>query len=284
MFAGGLRCSSRCQPADRRCRPCRGRVGRADDTASSMAAAVEQMSTSIDVIAEHASDAQQITSESETVSADSARTIEDAVGAMNRIAETVRQSSDAIAELGRESQAISGDRRRHQGNRRPDESPRAQRGHQAARAGEAGRASRWSPASPGSCRTDGKSTHEISEMIVRIQQGTKHAVDNGSPAPARIDHAACASPTGRSRRSTASGRLAASRTPCRAFQRHPRTEASPAPALPRAGEDRADDRAEQRQRPGRRHGRLKTLQTVAGRLQGCRALPDPETGRCAVTH
>lgn len=158
------------------------------DAASSMAAAVEQMSTSIDVIAEHASDAQQITSESEAVSADSARTIEDAVGAMNRIAETVRQSSDAIAELGRESQAISAIAGVIKEIADQTNLLALNAAIEAARAGEAGRgfAVVADEVRKLAERTT-KSTHEISEMIVRIQQGTKHAVDNMEAGVSEVD-------------------------------------------------------------------------------------------------
>ena len=77
------------------------------DAAASMAASVEQMSASIAMISQHAEDAQEISRESEVVSRESSETIQQAVAAMNRIADTVRSASGTVAMLGSEINSVS---------------------------------------------------------------------------------------------------------------------------------------------------------------------------------
>ncbi len=77
------------------------------DAAASMAASVEQMSASIAMISQHAEDAQEISRASEMVSRESSDTIQQAVAAMNRIADTVRNASGTVAMLGTEINSVS---------------------------------------------------------------------------------------------------------------------------------------------------------------------------------
>lgn len=158
------------------------------DAASSMAAAVEQMSTSIDVIAEHAGDARAVTDESHAISTQSAHTIEETVQAMTRIAATVRQSSDTIAKLGKESQAISAIADVIKDIADQTNLLALNAAIEAARAGEAGRgfAVVADEVRKLAERTT-NSTHEISEMIGRIQQGTRHAVDHMESGVTEVD-------------------------------------------------------------------------------------------------
>jgi ABC-type transporter Mla subunit MlaD len=77
------------------------------DAATGMAASVEEMSVSIDQVAEHAHDAQRLSSGSGQAASQGAEVIQQAVGAMNQITGFVRQASTTVSELGRRSQDIS---------------------------------------------------------------------------------------------------------------------------------------------------------------------------------
>ncbi len=147
------------------------------DAASSMAASVEQMSASIDMISQHASDAQTISSESERVSQDSSETIRQAVSAMNRIAETVRNASGTVETLGREIEEISVIAGVIKEIADQTNLLALNAAIEAARAGEQGRgfAVVADEVRKLAERTT-KSTHEIGEMIARIQRGTNEAV------------------------------------------------------------------------------------------------------------
>jgi len=149
------------------------------DAASSMAAAVEQMSTSIEMIAEHATNALSVSSDAQEVSLLSSKTILQAVTAMNNIADTVRGSSAAIQQLGRQSQEISAIAATIKEIADQTNLLALNAAIEAARAGEQGRgfAVVADEVRKLAERTT-KSTHEIAEMIARIQQGTQNAVDN----------------------------------------------------------------------------------------------------------
>ncbi|HRF13219.1 MAG TPA: methyl-accepting chemotaxis protein, partial [Candidatus Accumulibacter phosphatis] len=77
------------------------------DAATGMAASVEEMSVSIDQVAEHAHAAQGLSVSSGQAASQGAEVIHQAVGAMNQITGFVRQASTTVSELGRRSQDIS---------------------------------------------------------------------------------------------------------------------------------------------------------------------------------
>lgn len=149
------------------------------DAASSMAAAVEQVSTSIDMVAQHAAEAMNISNDSQQVSQDSAETIRLAVVAMNNIANTVRDSSAAMTQLGHESRQISTIADSIKEIAGQTNLLALNAAIEAARAGESGRgfAVVADEVRKLAERTT-QSTHEIAGMIGRIQQGTQLAVDN----------------------------------------------------------------------------------------------------------
>ncbi len=77
------------------------------DAATGMAASVEEMSVSIEQVAQHARDAQRLSAQSGQAASDGAQVIQQAAGAMNQITGFVRQASTTVGELGRRSQDIS---------------------------------------------------------------------------------------------------------------------------------------------------------------------------------
>lgn len=149
------------------------------DAAASMAASVEQMSASIDMIAQHAEDAKGISRESEAVSRDSSGTIQQAVAAMTRISETVKNASGTVETLGREINSVSTIAGVIKDIADQTNLLALNAAIEAARAGEQGRgfAVVADEVRKLAERTT-KSTHEITEMIARIQAGADDAVVN----------------------------------------------------------------------------------------------------------
>jgi methyl-accepting chemotaxis protein len=158
-----------------------------NDAAASMAAAVEQMSVSIEQISDHASSALSVSSDAQSVSLSSSETIQQAVDAMNSIANTVRDSSAAIQQLGRESQEISAIAGTIKEIADQTNLLALNAAIESARAGEQGRgfAVVADEVRKLAERTS-KSTHEIAEMITRIQHGTQTAVDNMNVGVAQV--------------------------------------------------------------------------------------------------
>jgi len=77
------------------------------EAAMGMAASVEEMNVSIDLVSSNAGQANQISMDSDRVSTEGAVVIQRAADSMSRIADTVRAASGVVSQLEQESQAIS---------------------------------------------------------------------------------------------------------------------------------------------------------------------------------
>ena len=77
------------------------------DAASSVAAAVEEMTTSIAMVAGHAGDTETVSAKASELSAEGERVVRDASSEMSRIAESFNESSREIASLGQRTGEIS---------------------------------------------------------------------------------------------------------------------------------------------------------------------------------
>ncbi|MGE5386954.1 MAG: methyl-accepting chemotaxis protein, partial [Betaproteobacteria bacterium] len=82
--------------------------GQASDSASAMAASVEELSVGINHIASSANEAAELSRDAGLRSQEGGKTILDATAEMNAIADKVRHTSSAITSLGEESRQISG--------------------------------------------------------------------------------------------------------------------------------------------------------------------------------
>mgnify|MGYP003666560466 CR=1 FL=1 len=147
------------------------------ESAASMAAAVEQLSASIDVVEGHAEDSRMITQEATKHSQRSASVIRDTSAGMNRIAETVTETADGIRALEGLSQEIGSIVQVIREVAEQTNLLALNAAIEAARAGEQGRgfAVVADEVRKLAERTSG-STADIVRMIERIQQGTRDAV------------------------------------------------------------------------------------------------------------
>ena len=82
-------------------------AGDQSGAAAGMASSMEEMSTSIGMVSDHASDARQMTEHFGEVSAEGIAIVDQAIGSMSLIEDTVRTASEAVAALGEQTQQIS---------------------------------------------------------------------------------------------------------------------------------------------------------------------------------
>ena len=152
---------------------------RQSESASAMAASVEQTTVGIDQIAEHARNAQAISDESGKLSEAGSEVVGRSVSEMQRIAESVEQSAQLIEELGRQSDRISAIVNVIKDIADQTNLLALNAAIEAARAGESGRgfAVVADEVRKLAERTT-QSTQDIASMIAAIQSGTAQAVDS----------------------------------------------------------------------------------------------------------
>lgn len=158
------------------------------DAASGMATSVEQMSVSISQVAQHARDAQQISSNSGQTAIQGSVVIQQASGSMNTIADTVCEASSTIVELGKRSHEISSVVQVIREIADQTNLLALNAAIEAARAGEQGRgfAVVADEVRKLAERTT-QSTHSIREMITGIQTGVENAIGHMKEGVAQVE-------------------------------------------------------------------------------------------------
>jgi len=158
------------------------------EAASSMAAAVEQMTVGIDHIATNAQSANQISRHAGELSAEGGRVVGTVVREIELIAEVVRKSAAIIDELGQRSEQISAIVNVIKEIADQTNLLALNAAIEAARAGESGRGfAVVADEVRKLAERTAKSTQEISEMIVAIQNGTQNAVNSMTEGVERVN-------------------------------------------------------------------------------------------------
>ncbi|MDG9926242.1 MULTISPECIES: methyl-accepting chemotaxis protein [unclassified Pseudomonas] len=158
------------------------------DNATSMAAAMEQMIQNIAQIADHARNAQDISSQSEQLASSGGQVILGVVDGMSRISEAVNESSDTITALGQSSEEIHSIIQVINSIAEQTNLLALNAAIEAARAGEAGRgfAVVADEVRNLAART-AQSTQEITGMIERIRNSTAQAVNSMQAGVTRVN-------------------------------------------------------------------------------------------------
>ncbi|QKE62776.1 methyl-accepting chemotaxis protein [Aquipseudomonas campi] len=158
------------------------------DSATSMAAAMEEMIHNIDQIAGHARSAQAISSQSEQLASSGGQVIMGVVEGMSRIAEAVNESSSTITALGQSSEEIHSIIQVIKSIAEQTNLLALNAAIEAARAGEAGRgfAVVADEVRNLAART-AQSTQEITGMIERIRSSTEQAVSSMQTGVDRVN-------------------------------------------------------------------------------------------------
>lgn len=158
------------------------------DAASSMAAAVEQMTVSIDQVEEGARETHKVTQESALRSDEGAKIIHSAAEEMERIAEAVRSSAKTIRELEVFSVQISSIAGVIKEIADQTNLLALNAAIEAARAGEQGRGfAVVADEVRKLAERTAKSTTEISTMVVKIHEGTQQAAQEMESGVARVN-------------------------------------------------------------------------------------------------
>ncbi len=157
------------------------------DSATNVAAAMEQMIHNIQQISEHARNAQGISSQSEQLASSGGQVILDVVDGMSRIADAVNQSSSTISVLGQSSEEIYSIIQVINSIAEQTNLLALNAAIEAARAGEAGRgfAVVADEVRNLAARTS-QSTQEITQMIERIRSSTEQAVSSMATGVERV--------------------------------------------------------------------------------------------------
>ena len=147
------------------------------DSASSMAASVEQMTTGVDHISKNAHDAQTYSRESNDIADNASLIVQNVVAEILAIAKTVNRSADAVEALGRQSNEISTIVSTITDIAEQTNLLALNAAIEAARAGESGRGfAVVADEVRKLAERTAKSTQEISAMISAIQTDTDTAV------------------------------------------------------------------------------------------------------------
>ncbi|SUD37989.1 chemotaxis transducer [Ectopseudomonas mendocina] len=158
------------------------------ESATSMAAVMEQMIRNIAQVSSHAHDAKGISAHSGQLADSGGQVILGVVEGMNRIAEAVSSSSETITELGRSSEEIHSIIQVIKSIAEQTNLLALNAAIEAARAGEAGRgfAVVADEVRNLAART-AQSTQEITDMIGRIRSNTNLAVDSMQAGVTRVN-------------------------------------------------------------------------------------------------
>ncbi|MEJ2792504.1 methyl-accepting chemotaxis protein [Iodobacter sp. LRB] len=158
------------------------------EAAASMASAVQELTVSINLVANNARDAQLTSTESGRVSHEGGEVIQQTVAGIQAIASTVRIASDSVAELNEYSQQIAGIANVIKEIADQTNLLALNAAIEAARAGDTGRgfAVVADEVRKLAERTTA-STFEIGKMIEKIQTGTSNAVQNMSQGVIEVE-------------------------------------------------------------------------------------------------
>ncbi|WP_300452207.1 methyl-accepting chemotaxis protein [Accumulibacter sp.] len=160
----------------------------ASDSATSMAAVVEEMSVSISQVANNAHDALKTATQASKLSESGGGVIEQATMEINRIADTVRRTSRAMSALDESSSRISTVVQVIKEVADQTNLLALNAAIEAARAGESGRGfAVVADEVRKLAERTGKATSEINAMVLQIQQETRNSLESMEDAVQQVD-------------------------------------------------------------------------------------------------